>query len=103
MRLLALVAALAAGCGPLTEERIVIRDSCSACHRPLNADGTASGIEEAHPQVDGRRLGCTECHGGDPDARVMSEAHVAPDGLDSPYLRDLTSGELDEVYLTNPR
>ena len=79
-----------------------MRDSCSACHRPLQHDGTAVGIEQAHPDVDGAPLSCTTCHGGDPDARAQSEAHVQPDGLATEYLRDLTSGELDGVYRDNP-
>ena len=82
----------------VTEEVVQVeRSGCLSCHRPLKPDGTAHGIEEAHPPVDGDSLTCVACHGGDPDARKQSEAHVSPGLNGAPYLRNLTTGELDEV------
>ncbi|MBI3270598.1 MAG: hypothetical protein HYZ53_16450 [Planctomycetes bacterium] len=40
--------------------------SCLQCHR---------GIEEIHPQ---EKLGCADCHGGDPAAAAKEKAHVQP-------------------------
>jgi len=39
-------------------------EGCLRCH---------DGIEEMHP---GFPLSCTDCHGGDPDAKTKGEAHV---------------------------
>jgi hypothetical protein len=90
-----------AACGGTEEvEKVVIVDdgSCLACHRPVQAaDGVRAGLEEAHPAVDGERLSCTDCHGGDDRAFAQSEAHVQPLPGASPYIKSLTTGELDEV------
>ena len=85
--------------GACVDETIVLveRSSCLSCHRPLKPDGTPHGIEEAHPPVDGEPLSCVDCHGGDPTARTQSEAHVLPGPNASPYIKNLTIGELDQV------
>ncbi len=86
-----------AGCDPGQEVVFVDRSGCLACHRPLEPDGTAVGIEQAHPPVDGQPLSCEDCHGGDPDARKQSEAHVLPLPGVGEFIRDLTVQELDDV------
>ncbi len=101
-RLLILAAASAlclVACDPGVVEQVVIvdRSSCLACHRPLLPDGTPSGIEEAHPPVEGRALDCHDCHGGDPGARKQSEAHPQPLPGDTKDIRRLSSVELDRV------
>lgn len=90
---------LAACGGDKGKETVVIMDdgSCLACHRPVQPDGTRVGIEEAHPAIDGEPLSCTDCHGGDDRAFAQSEAHVQPLPGASPYIKSLTTGELDEV------
>lgn len=75
----------------------VDRTSCLACHRPIDEEGTPHGIEEAHPLVDGEPLTCVECHGGDPEDRTQSGAHVQPPEGHNGFIRNLTSGELDAV------
>ncbi len=75
----------------------VERSSCLSCHRPLQADGQAVGIEHAHPPVDGEELSCVDCHGGDPKARSQSLAHPRPGRNASFFLKNLTIGELDSV------
>ncbi len=100
MRCAALPLLLLAACGgPADVEKVVIVDdgSCLACHRPVSADGQRAGIEEAHPEVEGGALGCTDCHGGDDRAFAQSTAHVQPLPGASPFIRSLTNGELDEV------
>lgn len=89
-----------AACGggdPGTEIVFVERSGCLACHRPLQPDGTAVGIEEAHPPVDGRALSCEDCHGGDPEARKQSEAHVLPLPGSDGFIKNLSAGELDDL------
>ena len=87
------------GCDDEVVEKVVYvdRSSCEACHQPIQPDGTAAGLEQAHPLVDGEPLGCVDCHGGDPEARKQSEAHVAPGLGESRFIRNLTVGELDQV------
>lgn len=95
--LLAVSALAVAGCGGVEDEIVYIeRSSCLGCHRPLQPDGLPAGIEEAHPPVDGQALTCTRCHGGDPEARAQSAAHVPPPPGASD-LAALTHGELDNV------
>ena len=78
----------------------VTRSGCVSCHRPLDSQGMAHGIESMHPPVDGKPLSCVRCHGGDPTASSLSAAHVAP-AIDDPLdLRTLTHGELDTVSKT---
>jgi hypothetical protein len=103
--LIGLGTAGALACEDVTVEEVVLVDreeGCLACHRPVQPDGTALGIEEAHPAVDGKALRCVECHGGDPDSLQQSTAHVSPGGIGVRTLRDLTSRELDEVQEVNP-
>lgn len=59
-------AAVASGHGPVGTRGAapVQEEGCLECH---------SGIEEMHP---GFPLSCVDCHGGDPDAKKKSEAHV---------------------------
>ena len=96
-RLLPALLWLAACPGPAELALTVDRGSCLACHRPLEADGSAHGIEQAHPPVDGRNLSCTDCHGGDSSQPKMSDAHVQPGPNAERFLKNLTHGELDVV------
>jgi hypothetical protein len=66
---------------------------CVGCHRPLNARGERSGIEDAHPW---HPLSCTDCHGGNASANTRDLAHVPP-AFGPTYLRDLASDGLDFV------
>ena len=75
----------------------VERSSCLSCHRPIQRDGSTIGLEHAHPEVDGKVLACVDCHGGNPDARKQSEAHVLPGRNAATFLKNLTIGELDSV------
>ena len=75
----------------------VDRSGCLSCHRPLQEDGTAHGIEEAHPPVEGYEFTCESCHGGNPGSRKMSAAHVNPGAGAQPFIKNLTIGELDQV------
>ncbi len=95
-----LVAVLAlSGCGTEVVDRVIFvdRSGCLACHRPIQPDGSEAGIERAHPLVDGQELSCQDCHGGDPDARKQSEAHVKPAPGAPAFIKNLSTGELDEV------
>lgn len=93
-----------------TKQRVVHRDSCLVCHRPLDEAGQPHGIEEAHPY-----LSCVSCHGGTARScdgemgEVEGEptcsgewiydkeiAHVSA-GDGPTYLKNLTSYELNEV------
>lgn len=95
---LALVGLSLAGCpGDPEDPGLPPRQSCeaSSCH---GRAGTEHGIELAHP---GFALRCTDCHGGDGEARDEASAHVAP----APawvaerrgYIRNLSVNELDQV------
>jgi hypothetical protein len=87
-----------AGCSEDVEQLHMVlgRSSCEACHRPVRrSDGVPVGIEQAHPPVSGVPLTCVECHGGDPDARKQSEAHVDPVTVTD--LRSLTVRQLDNL------
>lgn len=90
-----------AACGEEAEPEVIYvdRSGCLACHRPLMPDGTAVGLEEAHPPVHGQPLACQDCHGGDPEARKQSLAHVQPLSGDPRELRGLSVQELDDVGL----
>ena len=82
---------------PAPTQVTVTRSGCVDCHRPLDGQGMAHGIEAMHPPVEGKPLTCVRCHGGDATARSLSAAHVAP-AVDDPIdLRTLTHGELDTV------
>ena len=65
---------------------------CLSCHRPVGPSGQREGIEDAHPW---HPLTCTECHGGNADTTAQAIAHVSSAG--HPYLKNLTSDELDQV------
>ncbi len=81
------------GCEP--KEEVDARPSCEVCHSPRPGPGQdPHGIDEAHPWGD--PLECVACHGGDDTSYDQLEAHVGP-GTGPTYLRNLTSGELDEV------
>lgn len=69
------------------------RSSCQSCHQPLGDDGTALGLEDAHPW---QELTCVECHGGNPDEVTLAGAHV-PTRNSPKFLKSLTSVELDNV------
>ena len=88
---------LFAACGGGTEVVYLERTGCEACHRPVAPDGTPVGLERAHPPVGGVDLTCTECHGGDPEARRQSEAHVGSVSDDAASIRYLSPRELDQV------
>jgi len=101
------------GCKRL-EERVVHRQNCLVCHRPLGDDFEPHGIEDAHPW---HELSCTDCHGGngfDCDGTLIPDpaggdpacdgswvydqnrAHVPP--ANSPvYLKELTPEQLDDA------
>ena len=88
------------GCGEdeVVEKVVFVeRSGCLGCHRPIDEEGVAHGIEQAHPDVEGGPLTCVECHGGNPDARAQSEAHVKPLSGGVGYVRNLSAGELDDV------
>ncbi len=89
----------AVACLPACGPKIVVvdRPSCEACHRPLRKDGTAVGIEHAHPDLADGPLACVDCHGGDDTSYVQSQAHVSPGPGGERYLRNLTIEELDAV------
>ena len=58
------------------------------------------GIEEMHP---GFPLSCTDCHGGDPDAKSKSKAHVAPSATRKADERVAPLGrDLPHVRFVNP-
>ncbi|MBI5366764.1 MAG: hypothetical protein HZA54_06985 [Planctomycetes bacterium] len=58
---------LGAGGGGGGRERVATASGkCVTCHK---------GIEEMHPWA---KIGCVDCHGGDPDAEEKAKAHVAP-------------------------
>lgn len=81
-----------AGCEP--REEVDMRPSCEVCHSPRPGPGEAPhGIDDAHPLAP---LSCVACHGGDDTAYDQDLAHVGP-GDGPSYLRNLTTGELDEV------
>lgn len=84
---------LSGGCSATVE---VADSGCVGCHRPLA--GATGGIEVPHEKF---ALGCTDCHGGDPDALTKEAAHVAkPDAFNE--LRALSQAPLaavDEAYL----
>ncbi len=67
----------------------------SGCH---GTAGTDNGIEIAHA---GAKLLCTDCHGGDGEARDKQLAHVAPAPQwvadRNGYLKNLSVNELDQV------
>lgn len=88
------------------------RSGCEVCHQPLDAEGTPTGLEEAHPWY---ALSCVDCHGGNDrvcDGTIIEtpngpacdsewiydkeRAHVGP-GDGPSYLRNLSAGVLDEV------
>lgn len=88
------------GCGDSAEppQTAIEAEACVGCH---------AGIEQAHPGIGPGR--CTVCHGGDPGARNLEGAHVAP-AVDLARLRgaalpptpprpitDLPSDLLDQV------
>jgi len=82
---------------PPSVQVTVARSGCLSCHRPLDGQGMAHGIEAMHPLVEGKELTCVRCHGGDPNTDRLSQAHIAP-AIDDPLdLRRLSHGELDTV------
>ena len=115
---LLLISLLASGCDRPREEVVVHRDNCLVCHAPIQGNGVAHGIEEAHPWYP---LSCVDCHGGTPrtcdgdmtqgpdgpecDGEWVYDknlAHVTPVGLDGgpphpTYLKNLSAQELDNV------
>ena len=94
-RLVFIALALAAGC-TVDKEVVDKRPSCEVCHAPRPAPGADPvGIEAAHPYGD-VKLACTDCHGGDAERYVQSEAHVSAGGGPE-LLRNLTSGQLDQI------
>jgi hypothetical protein len=98
-RLLACATALLLVACPKAEPPVVEveRSTCLACHRPIQADGSAHGIEEAHPKVNGLSLSCVDCHGGDNTAPAQKDAHVRPQAGGDDYLKNLALTELDDV------
>lgn len=101
----------AAGCGPEIETQIVLvdRSGCLACHRPLVGAGVPEGIEEAHPRVadydgDGAldEMPCQDCHGGDPQARNVQDAHHFTSLFAGDDVRALTCTELDQMNEFEP-
>ncbi len=105
-------AVLAAACGPKVEERVLHRSNCLVCHTPLDDEGVAHGIEDAHPWAP---LTCVQCHGGNDrlcDGELtevdgepqcdgqwsydQEAAHVSP-GDGPRYIKNLSSRELDEL------
>jgi hypothetical protein len=96
MRALCLSTLMLASCwGP--ETVVLERSSCLSCHRPVDTKGQPHGIEKAHPQIAGKDLSCTDCHGGNSGAYKQSEAHVLAAPGAEPYVKNLTLGELDDV------
>ncbi|MBI3272889.1 MAG: hypothetical protein HYZ53_28130 [Planctomycetes bacterium] len=75
------------GGGGGSERAAATTGKCVTCHK---------GIEEMHPWA---KIGCADCHGGDPDATEKEKAHVAatktipndervlPANYDLPFLR----------------
>ena len=64
------VAAGTGGVGaPVQPHAAMADEGCLSCH---------VGIEEMHP---GFPLSCTDCHGGDPDAKAKGLAHVLPSAV----------------------
>lgn len=87
------IIASTAGCG----DNLQPGQSCeqSACHGFAGSD---RGIEQAHP---GFELACTNCHGGDGEAKDKADSHVvpAPDFVAerNGYIKNLSVEELDQV------
>jgi hypothetical protein len=105
-------------CEPDPEKIVVHRDNCLVCHQPMQASGSAHGIEEAHPWFP---ISCVGCHGGTPricDGTLSDGpdgpecdgdwvydkdlAHVTPTDSDGgpphpTYLKNLSANELDYV------
>ena len=90
------------------EQVVLHRDNCEVCHQPLDENGVAAGLEEAHPWLE---LSCVDCHGGNPricDGEIVGNdcstgwvydkerAHVDPNGS-PPYIRNLPARDLDEI------
>lgn len=108
-----LTASLVIACGETQiQNEIVHRSNCEVCHQPLNAEGVAHGLENAHAAYD---VSCTACHGG--TARICDgklsnnqdglecngewvydkeRAHVRPPD-DVSFLKNLSATELDLV------
>src|SRR5687767_11875760 len=65
---------LASAC---SSRKDIVGSGCETCHRPPDSD---QGLEEQHALF---ALRCVDCHGGDPAARSVADAHVpnnAPGG-----------------------
>lgn len=100
-----LAALLVVASGACTREVVVDtrpdRDACETCHRAVSLDAVESGIETAHA---GKALGCTDCHGGDPDATTPDEAHAVSlaGALRGMSAVGLTRVEAKRLRLANP-
>jgi len=96
------------------QEKVLDRSGCETCHQPLNDQGHAEGLEQAHPW---QKLTCIHCHGGDPKTLDQAKAHVAApknDGSVLPvqkqlkagqpirYIRNLKAGDLDKLHAKRP-
>lgn len=66
---------------------------CVGCHRPIGPTGERHGIEDAHPWFP---LACTDCHGGEPLANTVEDAHPRALGFPS-FLKDMSSDQLDNL------
>lgn len=77
------------------------RDACEACHRAVSLDGVETGIETAHV---GKGLGCTDCHGGDPEGVNQDAAHAVSlaDPLRGKSTVGLTRIDPTRLRLGNP-
>ncbi len=106
------VGSLLSGCPDEVQEVVLHRSNCLVCHAPLDDEGDAHGIEDAHPW---HPMTCVDCHGGtnricdgtmtegegDPECDgewVYDKAQAHVSAGDGPtYLKNLTAAELDEV------
>ncbi|MBV9209409.1 MAG: hypothetical protein JOZ52_02205, partial [Acidobacteria bacterium] len=67
--------------GPPPAQTKAETEGCLACHNniePMHKYGSAGAVEKLVEGKDARGITCTECHGGNPEAKTKEAAHVRP-------------------------